>query len=66
MQSQTVEPLKVETVQRPNLPLPRYILDALKKRSDELGLKPSGGAVQAIEAWLSITENKIIFPGKQP
>jgi hypothetical protein len=63
MSPQTIEPLKVETVRRPNLPLPRHILDALKKRSDELGLKPSGGAVQAIEAWIEATKDKVIFPG---
>ena len=57
------KPDEIEVVQRPNLPLPRYILDALKDHSSKLGLKTSGGAVQAIEAWIESTQDRVIFPG---
>jgi len=64
MSPQPVEPLKKEIVLRPHIPLPRYLLDALKQRGNELGLKPHGAAVQAIEAWLDSTKDKVIFPSK--
>ena len=60
---QTIDSPKIEIVQRPTLPVPRRLLDALKKRSEELGLTPGGGAVQAFEAWLEATKDQIIFPG---
>ena len=63
MSPQTIERPKIEVVQRPTLPVPRNLLDAVKKRSEELGLTPGGGAVQAFEAWLEATKDRIIFPG---
>ena len=57
------KPDEIEVVQRPNLPLPRYILDALRDHSSKLGLKSSGGAVEAIESWINSTQDRVIFPG---
>jgi hypothetical protein len=54
---------QIETIKRPNLELPLHVWKALQAHSDKLGLKPSGGAVQAIESWIESTQDQIIFPG---